>query len=80
MQASVIRLSRLARQMRALARAAPDANRNVEQTNVALEELIENVASEFIDQAVLAGGDLSFELAPVPVCVCAWFSCRLFSA
>jgi two-component system sensor histidine kinase TctE len=72
MQASVIRLSRLTRQMLALARAAPDANRNVELTHVALEKLIENAASEFIDQAVLAGVDLGFELTPASVWGVAW--------
>ncbi|MCL2589907.1 MAG: sensor histidine kinase N-terminal domain-containing protein [Betaproteobacteria bacterium] len=72
MQVSVIRLSRLTKQMLALARAAPDASRNVELTNVALEDLIENAASEFVDQAVLAGVDLGFELAPAPVWGEAW--------
>ena len=72
MQASVIRLSRLTRQMLALARAAPDASRNVELTHVALEELIENAASEFIDQAVPVGVDLGFELAHAPVWGVAW--------
>ncbi|MCL1825025.1 MAG: sensor histidine kinase [Betaproteobacteria bacterium] len=71
-QTSVIRLSRLTKQMLSLARAAPDANRNVEMTYVALEELIENAASEFIDQAVFAGTDLGFELAPAPVWGVAW--------
>ncbi|MDR0576399.1 MAG: sensor histidine kinase [Candidatus Accumulibacter sp.] len=72
MQASVIRLSRLTKQMLALARAAPDANRNVEPARVALEGLVENAASEFIDQAVLAGTDLGFDLAPAPVMGVAW--------
>ncbi|MCL2160868.1 MAG: sensor histidine kinase N-terminal domain-containing protein [Betaproteobacteria bacterium] len=72
MQTSIIRLSRLTRQMLALARAAPDASRNIVLSNMALEELIENAASEFVDQAVLAGVDLGFELAPAPVQGVAW--------
>jgi two-component system sensor histidine kinase TctE len=72
MQASATRLARLTQQMLAFARAAPDATLNVEFVQVNLEELLENAASEFIDQAVLARIDLGFELAPVQVRGVAW--------
>ncbi|MDR0529114.1 MAG: sensor histidine kinase [Zoogloeaceae bacterium] len=72
MRESVIRLSRLIKQMLALARAAPNANRNVEWTPLALEALIENAASDFVDSAASAGVDLGFELAPANVMGVAW--------
>ncbi|MCL2020853.1 MAG: sensor histidine kinase N-terminal domain-containing protein [Betaproteobacteria bacterium] len=73
MQASANRLARLTKQMLALARAAPDANLNSKSQRVALNELLENAASEFIDQAVLARIDLGFEIAPAEVWGMTWF-------
>ncbi|MDR0233253.1 MAG: sensor histidine kinase [Zoogloeaceae bacterium] len=73
MQASAARLARLAKQMLALARAAPDANLDTRSQRVALDELLEAAASEFIDQAVLARIDLGFEIAPVEVWGTSWF-------
>jgi len=72
MQVSANRLARLTKQMLALARAAPDANLNSKSQLVALDELLENAASEFIDQAVLAQIDLGFEVAPAKVWGVTW--------
>ena len=73
MQTSASRLARLTKQMLALARATPDANLNTKLHRVALDELLENAASEFIDQAVLAQIDLGFEITPTEVWGMTWF-------
>jgi len=60
-QDSAARLAHLTKQMLALARSLPDANASIELQPVALDELLELAATDFIDTALVRDIDLGFE-------------------
>jgi two-component system, OmpR family, sensor histidine kinase TctE len=71
-QDSAARLAHLTRQMLALARSSPDANSILDLQPVALDELLELAASDFIDIALERNIDLGFEPSPVTVQGLSW--------